>query len=358
MPAKKKTAAAKKKPVTRKKTSAKKRPATTVAFDPSAAAAPGTGIFGLSQDRKSAAVHLIPVPFEATTSYGGGTAKGPRAMVAASHQIDLYDLDNGNPWEAGIFMLPEAAAIKKLNAAAKPRAQRVVKAGGPGTSKSLQRDCDLVNQSCEKLNGLVRAAAKKALDAGKLVGLVGGDHGTPFGLIEELVFRHPGLGILHFDAHHDLRPAYEGFVWSHASIMHNVMTRLSNVERLVQVGIRDFSEEEAAFVRDSDRHVIAHYDQELRRAQFEGVSFNHVAEAIVRELPDEVYVSFDVDGLDPKLCPNTGTPVPGGLQFAEAIHILDLVVRSGRRIVGFDLVEVAPGKDEWDAAVGARLLYK
>ncbi len=335
-------------------------PKTKKSMDPSAPAKPGSGIYGLDADRKTSRVHLIPVPWEATTSYGGGTSRGPKAIVAASHQVDLYDLDAGRPFDAGICMLPESAAIKRLNAPARKAVETVVAAGSEGRErKAVQNALKRVNDASAKVNDLVGRAAKKALDAGKLVGLVGGDHSSPYGLIKELSERHPGLGILHFDAHHDLRVAYEGFAHSHASIMDNVMRDCPNVTRLVQVGIRDFCEEERDAVEKSARRIVAHYDVELARARFEGVRFEDIAATIVGQLPETVYVSFDIDGLDPRYCPNTGTPVPGGLDFNEAMHILRVLAESGRTIVGFDLCEVSPGqKDEWDANVGARVLYK
>jgi agmatinase len=208
----------------------------------------------------------------------------------------------------------------------------------------------------KRLNSLVRRASEKSLDDGHLVGLIGGDHSVPFGLIQVLAERVPGMGILHFDAHHDLRVAFEGFEWSHASIMHNVLEH-TEVAKLVQVGIRDFAESERDRVWASDGRIVAHWDQEMRRAQFTGITFAEIARAVIKDLPRDVYVSLDVDGLDPKLCPNTGTPVPGGLDFAEVVFILSELVASGRRIVGFDLVEVS-GSAEWDAIVGMRLLYK
>jgi agmatinase len=190
--------------------------------------------------------------------------------------------------------------------------------------------------------------------------VVGGDHAAPFGAIEVIAARHSGLGILHVDAHCDLRPSYEGFTWSHASIMRNVYDRVPGVERIVQVAIRDASAEEMDLVAGSGRRLIVHRDGDLARGELEGRSFATMARRIVRDLPAEVYVSFDIDGLDPALCPHTGTPVPGGLSFRQAVFLLGELVRSGRRIVGLDLSEVAPGTgiDEWDANVGARILYK
>jgi agmatinase len=209
------------------------------------------------------------------------------------------------------------------------------------------------------VTGLGGRAAAAARADGRLVGVVGGDHAAPFGAIEAAAARNPGLGILHVDAHCDLRPAYEGFTWSHASIMRNVYDRVPGVARIVQVGIRDASSEEMALVRRSKRRLIVHRDGALARHELAGGGFAASAKRIVRDLPAEVWVSFDVDGLDPALCPHTGTPVPGGLSFRQAVFLLEEVVRAGRRIAGFDLCEVAPGPaDEWDANVGARILYK
>jgi agmatinase len=339
-----------------KKTAATAEPR---AFDPSGPAQAGSGIYGISTSAEQSLVHLIPVPFEATTSYRGGTSAAPQAILEASYQVDLYDVDTGRPYEHGIYLWPESPEIHRLNARAKRAAQTVIKAATGGRAPAgLARALKTVDEACARVNAIVREIAARALDAGKLTGLVGGDHSTPFGLIEAVAARHPGVGVLHFDAHHDLRDAYEGFAWSHASIMHNVATRIPGVAKLVQVGIRDFSEEEAQMVKTSGGRIVAFYDRDIALARFAGEPFTKTAKAIAESLPDEVHVSFDIDGLDPRYCPRTGTPVPGGLDIQEAYHILREVVASGRRIVGFDLNEVTPGPDEWDANVGARVLYK
>jgi agmatinase len=329
-------------------------------FDPNAAAPADSGVFGLSDPPERCRVRLIPVPFEATTSYGGGTSRGPAAILEASKQVDLFDRETGRPYEAGIFMEPASREIARLNASAKKEAAKVIAAAGVvGKDPRLVRALDAVNRASEKVNDLVHAAAGALLDDGRLVGVVGGDHATPYGLIRAVSERRPGVGVLHIDAHADLRDAYEGFAWSHASIMFNVARRLPGVARIVQVGIRDFCEQEADFAAASKGRVRTHYDADLAADKFGGTTWDALCARIVKDLPREVYVSFDIDGLDPALCPHTGTPVAGGLSFQEANRLLGAVVRSGRRIVGFDLNEVAPGADDdWDANVGARVLYK
>jgi len=322
-------------------------------FDPNAAAAPDSGVYGLSVAPEDAAVVLIPVPFEATTSYGGGTADGPKTVLSASRQVDLFDLDTGKPYEAGIAMLAEEEEVRGWNDAAKGLAKPIIEAGGEG-------DPAPVNALCEKMNEWVYGHAKAWLQRGKLVGVVGGDHSTPFGNIKACAEKYPGLGVLHLDAHADLRDAYEGFTWSHASIMFNVLKHLPGVKKLVQVGIRDFSESEHEVITGSKKRCVTFFDAQLARARDGGETWREQVDRIVKELPAKVYLSWDIDGLEPTLCPHTGTPVPGGLTFNQAVGLLDGVARAGKQIVGLDLNEVAPGPDgdEWDGNVGARLLYK
>jgi agmatinase len=218
-----------------------------------------------------------------------------------------------------------------------------------------------VNELSEKLNQYVYQETKKILDSGKIAAVVGGDHSVPFGALQAVAEKYPSFGVLHFDAHSDTRDAYEGFQWSHASIMRNVLDRIPAVKKLVQVGIRDVCEEEIQYTKAQGDRMSVFFDRDLARRRFQGTNWATTALEIVDQLPQEVWVSFDIDGLDPRFCPNTGTPVAGGLDFQEANFILNVLAKSGRKIIGFDLNEVAPdpkGESEWDANVGARMLYK
>ena len=328
-------------------------------FDPNAAAS-GGGIFGLPHSPAEARVVLLPVPFEATTSYGGGTSNGPRAILQASRQVDLFDLETGKPYEQGIAMLEESPDVRAWDLGARTAAAHVIAAGGTHGDPALLGAAATVDAHMEKMNAWVRATTELFLGRGKIVGTVGGDHSVSFGAIEAHARRWPGLGILHVDAHADLRRAYEGFTWSHASIMDNVVQRIPQVSRLVQVGIRDLCEEEHDRIAASGRRIRTFFDSELAEARFAGETWGQQMLRIVEALPQDVYVSFDIDGLDPTLCPHTGTKVPGGLSFQMATGLLAAVVRGGRRIVGFDLTEVVPAGDgtEWDENVAARVLYK
>lgn len=331
-----------------------------MAFDPDAAAKPDSGIFGLDCDRKDARVILLPVPFDATTSYRRGTAVGPAAIFHASAQVDLYDRRMGRIYERGIHMLDVVDRIWKLSEEAGEQAASLIEAGGAGPDDApVVRKIDA---ACEELNAFVEAEVRKILREGKIPGVIGGEHSVPFGAIKACAEHHQQIGILHFDAHMDLREAFEGMTWSHASIMHNVLSRIPSVTRIVQVGIRDFGERELEFAaRQGDRCQV-HFDDDWAQRLLNAEPFADLCAQAIAALPDKVYVSFDIDALDPSLCPHTGTPVPGGLSFNQASLLIDALRTSGKTVVGFDLVEVAPSHDEdapeLDGNVGARILYK
>lgn len=335
-------------------------------FDPNAAASQDSGIFGLPFSVAEARLVILPVPWEVTTSYGGGTSQGPQAIYQASKQVDLYDIDLGNFFEAGIAMLQESPEIIQWNELGRQAAQKIIEVGGGENDPQLAGALQTVNGYSEKLNHYVYTQTKQLLAQGKRVGILGGDHSTPFGAIQAFLEKYPQMGILHFDAHADMRKAYEGFEHSHASIMYNVIAKTA-LKKLVQVGIRDFCEEEFLFIKENPERVATFFDSTIYDQRMGGQGWDEICEKIIAHLPKEVYVSFDIDGLDPRFCPHTGTPVPGGLDLREALYLIKKVAQSGRKIIGFDLNEVSPGtgnpestdsSTEWDANVGARLLYK
>ena len=211
-----------------------------------------------------------------------------------------------------------------------------------------------VNEACRRVAEHVQAWTAGVLDRGQIPGVLGGDHSVPLGAFRAAVERYPGLGVLHIDAHADLRQAYEGFEQSHASIFFNAL-QLDGLSTLVQVGLRDLGASERALAA-ADPRVQWWTDAKIADELHNGRPFAELVARMIAPLPERVWISLDVDGLDPSLCPGTGTPVPGGLSWREAMTLLRALGTSGRHIVGFDLCEVGPSA--WDANVGARLLYK
>jgi agmatinase len=331
--------------------------------DPSGTASYTVGLFGIPSDMERAKVVIIPVPWEVTTSYGSGTADGPLSVWKASPQIDLFDLELGEAYQHGYHLMAIPSELRELNNKLKPLAMSVREhlENQPTLDTKMDAALKEVNTGCAQMSAWVHNQAEKILKRGQIPAVLGGDHSSPEGCIRAVCEAYKGdVGVLHIDAHADLRDAYQGFERSHASIMFNVMKAQWKPKSLVQVAIRDFSQEEYTLTQKR-RDIRTFFDLKLKKDLFSGRSWSDVCNEIVAELPHNVYLSFDIDGLSPEYCPSTGTPVPGGLSFDQANYLISRVVESGHKIVGFDLNEVAPSgsdSDEWDGNVGARLLYK
>lgn len=329
-------------------------------FDPNGAGLKDSNIYGLPFTPEEADIVLIPVPWEVTVSYGSGAAKGPEHILEASFQVDLFHEEFPTLWKKGMAMvdIPEEMAIRSSEL--RNKATQIIEMFEDGidvendeTAKSLHAE---INAACEHMNEWVEMQCSYWLTKGKKVGLIGGDHSTPLGYLRAQAKRHEEFGVLHIDAHMDLRIAYEGFTYSHASVMYNALS-IPQLKGLVSVGIRDFCEQENDVATSQGGRVFIHTHASMRRRQFEGENWKNICNEIIEQLPKKVHISFDIDGLDPTLCPNTGTPVPGGLWFDEATYLLSRIKASGREVIGFDLVEVAPGEDDWNGNVGARMLF-
>jgi agmatinase len=327
-------------------------------YDPNGVGSKTANIFGLPSTPETAKVVILPVPWEVTVSYGAGTARGPAAVIDASTQIDLHDPEGIRIWEVGVAAQEVSAEWLDRNDALRAKAGDYITALEQGESPDAWADLiNEINQASVELNAWLEAEATRLLMSGKKVGVLGGDHSSPLGLMQALAKIYDEYSILHIDAHADLRMAYEGFEYSHASIMDNAL-KLPQISRLVQVGIRDLAPSEADRIQNSDDRIVPFYDWTLKERLFTGQTWHQICKDIISNLSNTVYLSFDIDGLDPSLCPHTGTPVPGGLQFSEITYLLKQLARSGKQVIGFDLCEVAPGDSAWNGNVGARVLYR
>lgn len=331
-------------------------------YDPDHVGNPNNNIFGLPTNEEDARLIIVPVPWEVTVSYLAGTARAPEAICKASLQVDLFDPEVPDGWKQGYYMRSVDRKVLMKSDYLRKEAELYIDYISRGEDVSanqfMSKTLKEVNAGGEYLNTWVYEQTKALLDKGKLVAILGGDHSTPLGYMKAIAQNHPDFGILQIDAHCDLREAYEGFNYSHASIMLNALNEIPQISKLVQVGIRDYSSGEFDYIKDSKERVVTYFDKNIKNRQYEGDTWKQIAEEIVSNLPQKVYISFDIDGLDRKLCPHTGTPVPGGFETEEVYYIFRKVIESGRQIVGFDLVEVGISDSDWNANVGARVLFK
>ncbi|MBK6948476.1 MAG: agmatinase family protein [Haliscomenobacter sp.] len=330
-------------------------------FDPNGLGLRNGRFIGLPFELEHAEVVLLPVPWDVTVSYQAGTSTGPENILQASAQLDLFDPDIFDAWKMGIYFSPPDQGILERNAELRPLAQEYIQflesGEKPEGSPLMQSVLQQINAGCETLTKQVLDQSLDLLHAGYLVGIVGGDHSTPLGLIQALGKIHESFGILQIDAHMDLRKAYEGFTYSHASIFYNALSLVPEIKTLVQVGIRDYCQEEWDLALAEPQRIRPFSNRQIQEGQFKGATWHTQCQDILHFLPEKVYVSFDIDGLDPSLCPGTGTPVAGGLTLAQVAYLLKQLALSGRTIIGFDLCETAGLGAEWDGNVGARVLY-
>jgi agmatinase len=331
-------------------------------FDPNRAGNPNNNIFGLPFTEEESRLVILPVPWEVTVSYNAGTARTAEHIFKASLQVDLFEPEFNDGWKQGFYMRPPDKKVLLKSDYLRKEAELLIAyiSKGEAVEKNsfMCKSLKDINEGSTYLNNWVYQQTSDLIKKGKLVALLGGDHSTPLGYIKAIAEKYPDFGILQIDAHFDFRRAYEGFTYSHASIMYNVLKEIPAISKLVQLGIRDFCEEECEFAKANAGKVLTYFSAELKDQQFEGKSWKQIVDEIVEQLPAKVYLSFDIDGLDPKLCPNTGTPVFGGFEIEQINYLLKKIMKSGRKFIGFDLSEVGVGESDWDANVGARILWK
>lgn len=251
-------------------------------------------------------VVILPIPYEATVSYGGGTARGPEAILKASHYVEFYDEETGRE----VFSEFGIATLEPI---------------------------EISNLKDEDALGLIYNTCGKLIENGKFVISLGGEHTITQALIAQFANKFKDLSVLQIDAHSDLRQEYNNNKYSHACVMARVCEYLSP-EKIVQVGIRAQAKEEADIIRE--KNITTLYAHEIREGKYDKLGRTW-QDYVVKKLSNNVYVTFDIDGLDPSIMPSTGTPEPNGLYWNEVMQLLKSIGKH-KTVVGADLVELAP----------------
>ncbi|MCP3659906.1 MAG: agmatinase [Bacteroidetes bacterium] len=320
-------------------------------------------IYGINTNEEDASVILMPVPWEATVSPPSGTVSTPEHILKSSYNFNTFDKDYPKEYQdikIAMSPIPKEWAMLSdqlqgivtgyINSLESATNKRVYSAN----SKTIAQ----INQYCKDLKEYIKNGALSYLKKGKLVGIIGGDHSSCLGLIEALTSKYKEFGILQIDAQADLIDAHHGFEYSHRSVMNNVL-KIPQINKIVQVGLRDYTAEEYDKIKNSKDRIVSFFDQDLKKQKLEGVIWKDICKKIVKKLPDTIYISFDIDGLDAKLCPGTAFPVPGGLEYDEVFYLFEEIVKAKKTIIGFDLCEVATGEHiEWDISVANKIIYQ
>ena len=264
---------------------------------------------GVPNDEKKARYVVLSSPYEGTVSYGTGTKRGPAAIIDASRQVETYDMESGKDFaECGIYTADELEV----------------------SHTSPEKNCEYVQE-----------AVQAVLLDGNVPILLGGEHSISVGAFNAIAAngKAKDVSVLHLDAHADMRDEYEGTACNHACAMRRCREKL----HAVSVGIRSYSSEEASEIKRQKCDIF-------------GVEFDEGE--VLKKLRKDVYISIDLDAFDPSECPGVGTPEPGGMKWKQAVSLLKKVCEN-RRIIGFDVVELAPipGQHVSDF-LAARLIYK
>lgn len=331
-------------------------------FDPNSVSNPNNNVFGLPFSEEESRLVIIPVPWEVTVSYGAGTARAAEHVFKASMQVDLYNADVPDGWKQGFYMREADKRILLKSDYLRKEAELYIDYISKGEvvekNKFMCKSLKDINAGSAALNQWVYEQVRDLLNRDKMVALLGGDHSVSLGMLRALAEKHQEFGVLQIDAHCDLRKGYENFTYSHASVMYNALNEVPQLTKLVQVGVRDYCEEEWQLICNSNFRVVTYLDRAIKERQYEGETWKQITDDIINKLPQKVYLSFDVDGLDRKHCPNTGTPVQGGFESEEVLYLIKKIKESGRELIGFDLVEIGVGQTDWDSIVGAQLLWR
>ena len=316
------------------------------------------GVFGLSYDKSESSLILLSIPFELTTTFREGTLYAPHKIKDASSQIDLMNNLDSYAWQKGIYWdNSNEYFFLNISKSYRPSAKKIIDflENNQLLNDELKNEQYIINNVCEKASNEISKLVFQILQNDKIPGVIGGEHSITYGVIDAIQNVYDDFCILQIDAHHDLRNTYLGFTYSHASVMYNILNKYNNVNKIVQIGVRDYCEAEKNFVAENDK-IFTFYDFDINVQLFNGKSFNDIAKQIVDLLTDNIYISFDIDGLQPYLCPETGTPVPGGLSYEQIEYLFYLISKTNKKVIGFDLCEVS-GLSEWDAIVGSRIMY-
>ena len=304
---------------------------------------------------------IVSAPWSVTSDFGRGATYTPDAVIDASADSNLYDVATGFSAEGRVATVEIDYNIQEQSEHLGRDAERIadkVFDGEESLSEYAIRKLKHIKAGFDEMHASIYEQTKHWVSQGKAVAVIGGDHSVSFGAIKAVAEQHNDLGVLFIDAHADFARNSELFPYSHRSIARNIVEEIESVAHLVEVGVRDIDKSELEMLLSNDK-VDLFLAEQVAERRFEGESWGKLCREMVEKLPQKVYVSLDIDALKIEFCTHTNTPVPGGMTFDEVVYLVNCIVKSGRKIVGFDITEVVSNMDDkMDAIVAVRLLTK
>ena len=295
------------------------------------------------------------VPWGVTTTFGAGTETCYESIRSVYHQ-----LDNIHPFLNYLinlqFIEPNQSIID-LNNTFYLKSKEIINDCNTNNrlSENKLNHLKMINQASIDLNNMVYSDTLTLLNQKKRFILCGGEHGVGIGYVKALSERYQHFSVLQIDSHMDCRQAYFGFHYSHASVMTHYSS-FGQIDVITQVGIRDYDQSELEFQQTQSTNFNLFTDYSIHKRLFEGESWSSIVDSIINTLSENVFISLDIDGLMAYLCPNTGTPVPGGLSYNQLLYLFERLYHSNK-VIGAEVIEVNnPINSTWDSNVGARLL--
>ncbi|MEO8584166.1 MAG: arginase family protein, partial [Flavitalea sp.] len=260
-------------------------------FDLNAPSNPTNNIYGFPITEDEAKLIILPVPWEVTVSYNAGTARASEHIFKASMQVDVFDADYPHTWRKGYYMRPADKKILMKSDYLRKEAELYIDyiSRGEDLTKNafMSKSLKDINEGGIFLNNWVYEQTKELMNKGKLVALLGGDHSVSFGYFKAIGETHGDFGILQIDAHLDMRKTYENFIYSHASVMYNALQEIPQLKKVVQVGVRDYCQEEWDYARSNSQRVVTFFDRHIKEKQFDGMNWKQIADDIINQLPEK-----------------------------------------------------------------------
>jgi len=316
----------------------------------------GNNLYGLPHSFDNAVLHVHEIPTAITVSGTKGAEDGPAGLAKGSKSIELTSEQyRDDAWIPGMWVNETDPELHDLHKKGRDIFEEMIDSN---LDHVVEYNSRQINEICEKVNNILERDVTNSLKLNRLVAVIGGCHGSIFGGVKAHAKFNESFSILTVDAHLDLRLAYEGVKWSHASIMRNILTEIPQVKHLTSVGIRSTGADERQYVKENKDRISVFYDSVMRlKMDSQEKNWQNMCYDIVDSIPTvDVYISFDHDGLEVSLCPSTGTPVAGGLSMWQAKTLISTLVAMKKRIIGFDLNEMVPTTQN-DRNSAAELFY-